>query len=430
LSKYEFGVACYSTLAILLIFRLWVARCPRQFLREMATLLPGLFLALAVYGWLVLSYGLEFLVQANWVTMPGSYFMREYGLHFVKRAGEFESQKIASAAAAGAISLSLLAGLALLARRRDWIRFLGPGAAVFLVLKIAGRGAASDSNPGFLAFYQFFNQATTQAVYPSGMFLVVAAFCVVQAIKLRKFRSEPPPARRVASMALPILALLMSFKIFAGVQVQSYSIFYAPLLFVAFLVVVWECVQGAMRNAKTASRERAIALLFAVHGCLLVSVTGYAYRGLPGYWIHTARGDVRISASRAAIVPGMLRLAEQARSRGSSILVLPEYAGIYFLAGMEAPSRFYVLTPGILSPGKYTESFLQDVERRRPLWVLLSNRPTYEYGVPWFGLDYDREVLAWVERNYAVEGEIGRFERRETAPEGVLVYRRKSSPPD
>jgi hypothetical protein len=41
------------------------------------------------------------------------------------------------------------------------------------------------------------------------------------------------------------------------------------------------------------------------------------------------------------------------------------------------------------------------------------SRSTYEYGADYFGLDYDQKIYHWIESNYRVAGEFGRFRRDE-----------------
>lgn len=93
------------------------------------------------------------------------------------------------------------------------------------------------------------------------------------------------------------------------------------------------------------------------------------------------------------------------------------------MTGTSAPSRYYVLTPGELTPGPMTSAYLNELERNPPSAILLTNRRTSEYGVDYFGIDYDHAVLAWIESRYKVVGEIGQFSRRKGAPDGALIYR-------
>jgi hypothetical protein len=127
--------------------------------------------------------------------------------------------------------------------------------------------------------------------------------------------------------------------------------------------------------------------------------------------------------ARARFLNRLVRFVNDMKAKGESVLLLPEITGVYFLTGTSAPSRFYVLTPGVLSPGQITNEYLRDLERNPPSAIVISNRKTSEYGVDYFGIGYDREVLTWIESRYEVAAEIGQFERGAHPPDGALIYK-------
>jgi hypothetical protein len=100
---------------------------------------------------------------------------------------------------------------------------------------------------------------------------------------------------------------------------------------------------------------------------------------------------------------------------------------LYAMTGTEAPSRWYALIPGLLSPTQECQ-FIAEVEAGHIDFVLVSNRSTFEYGFPYFGIDYCTDLYKWIESHYDRIGEFGRFSRRLGAPFGVLVYQRRGEP--
>lgn len=79
---------------------------------------------------------------------------------------------------------------------------------------------------------------------------------------------------------------------------------------------------------------------------------------------------------------------------------LPEDMALYFLTGTRAPSRNYVLTPGVLTPGPITDRYVEDLRRAGVTDIVWSNRSFEEYGVPEFGVDFDPAVGEYLRAGY------------------------------
>jgi hypothetical protein len=61
----------------------------------------------------------------------------------------------------------------------------------------------------------------------------------------------------------------------------------------------------------------------------------------------------------------------------------------------------------------------------------LTSRKTSEYGADYFGIDYNQKIYNWIESNYIIAGELGRFRRDGSgsvlqAPLAALIYQRRS----
>jgi hypothetical protein len=83
---------------------------------------------------------------------------------------------------------------------------------------------------------------------------------------------------------------------------------------------------------------------------------------------------------------------------------------LYALTGTQAPSRWFTLLPGLLSPSQ-EDTYIADLNTARPEYILLTGRKTAEYGAAYFGIDYDQKIYHWIEANYHVAGQFGRFRR-------------------
>ena len=79
---------------------------------------------------------------------------------------------------------------------------------------------------------------------------------------------------------------------------------------------------------------------------------------------------------------------------------------LYAFAGTEAPSRWFTLLPGLLSPSQ-EDDYISDLRRTDPAYIAVTARNTSEHGAPYFGVDYNQKILRWIEANYVVDREFG-----------------------
>ena len=87
LMKQEIGAGCFATLALLVIIRGMKQRSFERVAIDVATLLPGCLLSIAVIYWMVSLKGAEFITQENLMSWPTSYFMRTYGAFWLSFTG-------------------------------------------------------------------------------------------------------------------------------------------------------------------------------------------------------------------------------------------------------------------------------------------------------------------------------------------------------
>jgi len=59
-------------------------------------------------------------------------------------------------------------------------------------------------------------------------------------------------------------------------------------------------------------------------------------------------------------------------------------------------------------------------------YIILTNRDTSAYGVPFFGLDYHQRIYQWILANYEQVGTFGSVEPGAGEPLAATLYRRRS----
>jgi Dolichyl-phosphate-mannose-protein mannosyltransferase len=90
---------------------------------------------------------------------------------------------------------------------------------------------------------------------------------------------------------------------------------------------------------------------------------------------------------------------EFARTRASEnedVLTLPQATVINFMAGRRYPFREEIIHPGFLSDGEA----IHRIEARPPKLILIVNLLTPEFRDRVFGVDYNPDLMKWIEQNY------------------------------
>jgi hypothetical protein len=443
ISKLEAILPCAAGIAAALILCAWRSANPVRTLRlAIVALLPGLFVSATVFLWLIVEFKVDFLVHGNWASVPGSYFMQRYGSFWIRKWGlrvvPSEMGDLALHTLGAALFWSAVAWLSW---KRRWLVV-----AALVLLAAFPTHLVRGLAPGPRSLLSdAASRLLFDLTFPQGMFLIAAAFLVVVCVQAIRLRQLPPIPLFVAV----VFAIMLGFRVMADIYPSGYAIYSSPLLLVVFFAVLWNAL--LFLRPKIDFRPSAVPLLtyFAAYSFLFARMIAWNYTGLhlpptqppptaeaqaadarvvarlDAPLIRTPLGDLRRTRQNEILMNQFLPVIEDARQKGQKVLLLPELTGLYFVAGILAPSRYELLLPGVLEPGKYTAGLLHELQSNRPDLIIISNRRTSEYGVNYFGLDYDQDVLHWIEEHYRNVGEIGHFERSPQAPLSALMFRPK-----
>lgn len=229
------------------------------------------------------------------------------------------------------------------------------------------------------------------AFYPLTLYALA-----ITLVHLREHRSDPQAPLK---LAFAVFALLLLVRIAFNVRVQFYGFALAApaLVLVALALCAW--IPERIRRAQGDPR------VFQAFACTLLALV------IAGHWIAMQRGfEMRTGAvgtgSDALVAdprgPFLERAREQIEKHSSpddTLLVLPEGAMLNYLARRRAPSRYFNFMPPEMA--MFGEgAVLASLAAAPPDLVVLVHRDTLEYGLPYFGRDYARELLAWIKREY------------------------------
>jgi hypothetical protein len=388
LCKLEFGAACYAALAALVVFRAANERSWRCLFKDVAAVLPGVAICTVVGAWMVSLGGLEFLLQENLATWPTSYFMRTYGKFWLASTGmEVTLPAFQQAFSRGVVFACWLLTLFLL----FWWRRKGTYAwaaklvmvGTLLLLTVGDARLSTD-------------QILGQFWFPQDMVLYAAlAFPVAFYIA----RRDPISARKRALAFLLLFVPLLAFRILLHATPSSYPIYYNGPAILALLTVAFFGIERLSKTSAGTIRAQSIASA----ACLLT--VGFhawsvgvpkAYRGT----LKTDRGLMRPEKAQAENYAAAIQFMREKKAAGQSVLSVPEDTSLYFFSGVEAPTRVFAFTPGVVAPGPMLDRLLAQLDTNPPQYLLWSNRIYPEYNAPVFGKDFDVRLGAYLRQHY------------------------------
>ena len=440
LSKPEFGFACLVLLGFAVTALYFVDRSKMEFAKDALVCFACLIPAAAVYGWFVHLTSVRELFFENWTVTPGSYFMRTFGKHTLAHQGfvfdpagilDF-TERIVLAAVLwwmlawmnGALiekfhirsrqSISLWVAIEMIpvaiVVHTSWaakvllvplIRFFGPRASFVEVL--------ADIQ-GFLA----------PILLPKGIFLIGLVFLAVGIYKLWKGRSFG-----FDESALAIYGLLAGLRQMMGLSGQT-AVFFNSSLVLVFIIVLQKTLNWGSRNLDAIRRGWLISSLLAAEGIWLFLIFFPNPSPLPTP-LTTSIGTMYTQADVAVLAPQIIAFMKAHTKNGKDILVIPEPPSLYVFAGMQSPTRWQQLHPGIVSPDQEQEC-IDAIKASDVRYILIANRPFPEYDLAQFIDDgYNHGLYRWIMTNYVRVGQFGSLTQKssELRTFTMWVYERK-----
>jgi hypothetical protein len=387
LLKYEFGLACYSILFLLIGLKAWRRRSSGALFVDLAATLPGIVVCTAVIHWMVSIGGFQFITEENIVSFPTTSFMRTYGRLWMDRTG----LSLTPLALWEAFLRSLFfAGVIFLVWSVVWWKRRDP-----LSWSVRGGVLACLIAFGILHHAEGFNPLSA-IFFPKDMVLYVLIAAVIGCFcYLRR------PERKQA------LALVILFS-FAGVLAARlllhnvpgwYPIYYNGPTILAFFLLLRPIIPRSRIADRVALR---CEMLISV-GCLAVAAS-YAVElmAVPTdlETLTTDRGTVRVPRQVAENYRAAIQVMKEGAAHGQMTLSVPEDTSLYFLSETHCPTRVFQFSPGIIPPGKMTEETIRQIREQPVEYLIWSNRTYPDYGAPVFGKDFDQTIGDYLTSHY------------------------------
>lgn len=276
--------------------------------------------------------------------------------------------------------VAILAGLAALARRAPgWL-----GVAVLLPL---GAGAA-------YALVSWTRLSEVARGWP----LLALAVLASSALALARRTGSPRDAAR-AAFALAALVLLA--KMALNVRISHYGFALAMPATALLAALALDALPHALARWVSAPALRAgLAGALATLGVLHIVTTERVHamkQQILGRGADEFRADVRGTILEAVL--GWLERSNEPGAAPRTLAVFPEGVTLNYLARLENPTPFInFMPPEIVLFGE--ERMLAAFRANPPDVVVITHKDTSEYGYRFFGVDYARELGAWLRAEY------------------------------
>ena len=417
LCKQEFGAAAMLAIGFVMVWDLVANRSLMGLFHQIFMIAPSILLVALVYGWFFWRLTPDFMLRENFALSPRSPFMKTVGQGYIARGGfRFVPTELATTFAKIVLSLAiwfLAAQFFVVAVRKRWMLALS---SLGLILVLIGW-----ASPHWWAHLPY--RVCRLAAWPIGMYWVAPAILIAAIAGLPRGLDQPT---RCSIGLLAAFGMALALRVFVVVPMGGYSIYYDPPLFILFMIAVTALLGFGARHLVPTDRLHLINCFLAMDAVwlLLVPFPGHVSKAAR---VETPIGTIFGEPAEAVLVPQIVSFLRVQAAEGKRVLILPEFPMLYVMGGMDAPSRWYELVPGMLDTVDERQ-FISDAESQDVEYVIITNRRTPEYGYPYFGIDWGQDIYRWVNTNFVQSGEFGRFARTIDAPFAALIFKRRTLP--
>ena len=438
LTKQEFGVACLILLSFEIAACYWIRRSTSELLRNIALCVAGLLPAVAGYGWFVWKLSARLIFFENWISTPGTYFMRTFGKITIPEQGlRFVPSELLQSAEYTLLGLALWALLASLAVSA--IKKLGLYSQSSIALTVVA--SLSPLWIASIAFVKLYPSGVvslakawsslvfpiTQSIFPDGIFFILVGF-IVHA--LWKLKTNPRDLGALQEAVLGIYASLVAFRQMMELRPTLYdcAVFFNGPAFIVYIVLLYKLFRWASRSLDAKRAEFAAATMLTAEAAMILLLF-YPRPQILSTRLTTEYGSFYTRPDVAILYPEIISFMKAHTQNGKDILVLPEPPSLYVYAGMEAPSRWYSLVPGYVAPDQ-EQQYIDEVASNHLRYVLIANRILTEYNVWGFANGgYNPTIYRWIMANYVKIGQFGPTSKATYPPFIMWVYERRDLAP-
>ena len=233
--------------------------------------------------------------------------------------------------------------------------------------------------------------------------LLLAAFLLVAGYRFVKQFSKSGNANRRALVLIVVAVYALASLTRVILRVRSggaYSSYLLPASVIMFTYGWARPFADLFRDGRARRLARNLAIGLIILDAIATSgLLAYRYRTRNTHSVVTARGTMIAVPDVGESVDQALDFINREIPEGDPLAVMPEGTSLNFFTGRPNPLREEITTPGFLDAQGEERAIRQLIDSNTQV-VMVTNRPTPEFGASIFGRDYCRRLMQWVEENF------------------------------
>ena len=242
----------------------------------------------------------------------------------------------------------------------------------------------------------------------------------------RRFILAKDPKRDFGLLSLHAVSLSLILRIPFNVLPYGLGFFLAVPGLICYCLLFLETIPQALsrRWPRAGGFFKTLAAAFIVLAGVFqwrVSLDMYRLKNVsvatPRGSFYARRDDQTFCFLRA------LEYLEKTAPAGSSLVTIPEGAGLNFFSGRPNPLRRFAFLPNDLE-ALGDAALTKEFAAARVDYIVVAGIPTGELGPRAFGIDYGRTLYSWIEEHYSLDAQFGP-RPFSTSGFGLAVFKRR-----
>lgn len=202
-------------------------------------------------------------------------------------------------------------------------------------------------------------------------------------------------------IVLSVFGLLSIIRVIINIRGSGpYNPFFTPVLFVIFGYLFFRVFPEKYASTNKLQRSIRYAAMFIIT-IMSVSVLAQISKRIKEqtYKLSYPRGSLMVQPKFGKPIDDAIKYIQQHTSHNDYVLVLPQGSLINFLAERNYPIRQENVHPGYLE-GENKAEIQEQIINKKVAIILIANYLTPEMRDKAFGVEYNQDLLHWIEKHY------------------------------
>jgi hypothetical protein len=249
---------------------------------------------------------------------------------------------------------------------------------------------------------------------------IISVLIVLYYIYKSFFKKENLDNKDMLVFCIICYTLLINLRNFFSFNIVTYGAFFLPPVLIAIFYYA-KRIQEFIANKKPHFKRFNtywVPFIVTIYVFALFAKPHLLYmtNNTP---IITERGTIYTTENQGIPLNYLISYIENNTNENDKILILPEETLIYFLTNRRAAGRFTDYLPIRLVNPELEENLINTIINEDVKLIAISNRSSYEnYKYPFWGIDYNRTVMKWLQKNYALCDVTGDYQIKKHFYEG------------